>query len=801
MSKAFYTNIDLKKNQLLNAIIQNLATPPDSPFAGQIYFDTNVVPGVFKIYNGSEWVTGGMTATTLGALINNMAALTIADGDLLTAADVSASNVAKKLTVLELYNAYKTKFDLVYMPKVTAATAYNKDYSTTVADIKMNGTQALGVADTLPRADHVHPTDTTRAASDHGHALTGIEITGILPLTKGGTGVNVASVVALLNSFGFLAATCSTAAATVAKTVTAAGFVLQTGAVVGILFSEAVPASATLNINATGAKAIKVDGAAIGATDIRASKFALLQYDGTAWNLLNHASTATTGNVQSQLNLLAPKASPALTGTPTAPTPAASDDSTKIATTAFVMRQIPITAPAETIVTIGDLIASATAITLADADMFGVSDADAGNDLKKITWTNLKAAIKTYTDDFYSASAHTHSSLTNSGFIASLPTLTKAETIALVSNIPTAYTSNPAMNGATASPGSSGSWSKGDHVHPVDTSRAPNSHVGTGGTSEHPLAVAEATDATPAKAGFMSGYEKYKLDGIEAGAQVNTVTSVAGRTGAVTLTKTDVGLENVTNNAQIKKLGSTPAVGNVPTWVSADELAAGYGVETTLVGSSTKLARADAIKNYIDTLLAGADAMIFKGTVGTGGTHTIAAFNALTVYNAGWTYKIITAGTIKGKVCEVGDMLVATVDRSSAGVDADWAVIQTNIDGAVTGPSSAGNLRIAVFNGTTGKIIKDGGKTIAELSLAGHNHDSVYPKKVSGNFGIANTSAYLITHNLGTTDIIVSLWDNLTGEQIDADVVKTNTTQITVTINPVSATFPATDQFRVVVIG
>lgn len=36
--------------------------------------------------------------------------------------------------------------------------------------------------------------------------------------------------------------------------------------------------------------------------------------------------------------------------------------------------------------------------------------------------------------------------------------------------IPTAYTSNPAMDG-TASPGSSTAWAKGDHVHPSDTSK------------------------------------------------------------------------------------------------------------------------------------------------------------------------------------------------------------------------------------------------------------------------------------------------------------------------------------------
>ncbi|WP_192894612.1 hypothetical protein [Paenibacillus contaminans] len=44
--------------------------------------------------------------------------------------------------------------------------------------------------------------------------------------------------------------------------------------------------------------------------------------------------------------------------------------------------------------------------------------------------------------------------------------------------------------------------------------------------------------------------EKNKLAGITAGAQVNTVTSVAGKTGAVTLAKADVGLGNVDNVQQ-----------------------------------------------------------------------------------------------------------------------------------------------------------------------------------------------------------------------------------------------------------
>lgn len=49
------------------------------------------------------------------------------------------------------------------------------------------------------------------------------------------------------------------------------------------------------------------------------------------------------------------------------------------------------------------------------------------------------------------------------------------------------------------------------------------------------------TAATTSVAGFLSTSDKSKLDGIAAGAQVNTVTSVAGKTGAVTLSSADVG--------------------------------------------------------------------------------------------------------------------------------------------------------------------------------------------------------------------------------------------------------------------
>lgn len=63
----------------------------------------------------------------------------------------------------------------------------------------------------------------------------------------------------------------------------------------------------------------------------------------------------------------------------------------------------------------------------------------------------------------------------------------------VIPTVPSAYTSNPAMDG-TASPGSSGAWAKGDHVHPSDTTKANQSqlaYVETSTTASRAYAVGE----------------------------------------------------------------------------------------------------------------------------------------------------------------------------------------------------------------------------------------------------------------------------------------------------------------------
>ena len=145
--------------------------------------------------------------------------------------------------------------------------------------------------------------------------------------------------------------------------------------------------------------------------------------------------------------------------------------------------------------------------------------------------------------------------------------------------------------------------------------------------------------------------------------------------------------------------------------------------------NTTQIATTAFVQAAVDSKISAADAMRFKGTLGTGGTITALPAS----HKVGDSYKVITAGTYAGQKCEVGDMVICVTAGSTAN-DAHWTVVQANVDGAVTGPASAVSGRVAVFNGTTGKVIKDSGFTIAKSVPAD-------AKFTDTTYGLATTSA------------------------------------------------------------
>ena len=132
------------------------------------------------------------------------------------------------------------------------------------------------------------------------------------------------------------------------------------------------------------------------------------------------------------------------------------------------------------------------------------------------------------------------------------------------------------------------------------------------------------------------------------------------------------------------------------------------GTPKSVTPSSSSDSKMIATKEYVDNAFAANDAMIFKGTIGSSGA-TVTTLPA--THNAGWTYRVITAGTYAGIKCEIGDLIICITD-GTADNNAHWTVAQTNIDGAVIGPASSTENNLVLFGGTNGKSIKDSGVTL-----------------------------------------------------------------------------------------
>lgn len=133
----------------------------------------------------------------------------------------------------------------------------------------------------------------------------------------------------------------------------------------------------------------------------------------------------------------------------------------------------------------------------------------------------------------------------------------------------------------------------------------------------------------------------------------------------------------------------------------------------------TTAASIQFVSDVVDARIAQSDAMIYKGTAAD--KETISGVN--NTAKTGWTYRVTADIDFIGedyivsdvKEAHAGDLIICRTD-GSAETPATWDIVKHNDEGQVIGPESSVVDRIVTFAGATGKVVKDSGKTLADIS-------------------------------------------------------------------------------------
>lgn len=207
------------------------------------------------------------------------------------------------------------------------------------------------------------------------------------------------------------------------------------------------------------------------------------------------------------------------------------------------------------------------------------------------------------------------------------------------------------------------------------------------------------------------------------------------------------------------------------------QIEAGDGLTKTgntinAVGTAGRISvTADAID--IDSTYVG------QNTITTLGTITTGTWNGTTIGVAnGGTGATTLTGYVKG--------------AGTNALTASATIPGSDISGNITGNAANVTGVVAIANGGTGST----SAADARSALGATTKYSASNPEIAPSSGIAT---WTVTHNLGTTDVVVSLKDLSNNAFVEADVVTTNSTTVTISWNA-SATVSA-NAYRVVVIG
>lgn len=240
------------------------------------------------------------------------------------------------------------------------------------------------------------------------------------------------------------------------------------------------------------------------------------------------------------------------------------------------------------------------------------------------------------------------------------------------------------------------------------------------------------------------------------------------------------------------------------------------GIDTVTTGTDA------ASKQYVDNAISGSGSLIFQGGYNAS-TNTPNLDNTPTLdILKGWTYVVTVGGSFFTETVEVGDLLIAEINDPTT--LADWTTVQNNIDLATLTNVGIGNVIPSALNDQLGiGVVYNGSGTAAlGLDIAGLTESggtgsiaqsddllvfqdvSTTPSK-NYKITVANLStalsatgavfatgsgsaSYFITHNFGTRNVIVEVYETASPYQtVYGTVTRPNVNQVKIEFGSATA--------------
>jgi hypothetical protein len=239
--------------------------------------------------------------------------------------------------------------------------------------------------------------------------------------------------------------------------------------------------------------------------------------------------------------------------------------------------------------------------------------------------------------------------------------------------------------------------------------------------------------------------------------------------------------------------------------------------------SSTTLATSSAIKSYIDGQV-GELGNLEGGWDASSGSFPVGSAPVAGTKKGDYWY-VTTAGTTGGIVFNVGDVIIANKNAASTSSAADWIALEVNrgqasttVLGLVTlatdaevqtGTDSSKVVTPSSLSARTATETRTGIAEIAtqaEVTAGTDDNRFITPLKLvthlqgyvggyAANIGDGTATSYTVTHALNSSDVVVSIYDNATKEEVFTDVAITSASVVTVSF----AIAPTSNAYRVVI--